>query len=95
MTTDTTSEKKAPIPKRLMIDCLFDFIRKEEEVNSVLSGYFCSLVLNLQQHDKAEFAKYAFNPKNEVVQSMVRHIYNRSISDTLYKMLLVDSVGFE
>lgn len=76
--------------KKHIIDILFDFIRVEDELNPVLCGYFCKLITNLLNSNRKQFCLYVFNPQNQIIQSMINHIYNRSIADLLVKILNQD-----
>ena len=86
----TVDEVKVPKPKRSMMDHLFDFIRVEEELNPVLCGYFSKFLGTLMFHSRKQFQTYIYNPKNQVIEYMTKHIYNRSIADCLVKILLQD-----
>ena len=90
-TLPSTAEAiKVPKPKISMMDHLFDFIRVEEELNPVLCGYFCKFLGTLMFHSRKQFQTYIYNPKNQVIEYMTKHIYNRSIADCLVKILLQD-----
>jgi len=73
--------------KKHIIDIFFDFIRTEEELNPVLCGYFCKIVGSMLTSFRKKFNRYAFNSENKIIESMIRHSYNRSIADLLIKIL--------
>jgi hypothetical protein len=76
-----------PALKKHIIDILFDFLRKDEELNPVLCGYFTKFLYSLMGHNRKGFFTYVFNPDNKVVEYLIKHIYNRSISELLIKIL--------
>lgn len=79
-----------PALKKHIIDILFDFVRTEEELNPVLCGYFCKFLYTLMNHNRKGFFAYIYNPESQVVDYMIKHIYNRSISESLIKILSED-----
>lgn len=93
-TTNVESEAD-PVPKKHIIDILFDFVRTDEELNPVLCGYFTKFLYALMNHSRSSFFKYVFNPENEVVEYLIKHIYNRSIADCLIKILPEDTESSE
>ena len=89
--TATNAEYEAdPALKKHIIDILFDFVRTDEELNPVLWGYFTKFINSLLNHNRRGFFSYVFNPENKVVDYFIKHIYNRSISEWLIKILLED-----
>ena len=84
-----------PVPKKHIIDILFDFVRADEELNPVLCGYFTKFLYALMNHSRSSFFKYVFNPDNKVVEYLIKHIYNRSIADCLIKILPEDTESSE
>lgn len=78
------------LPSKHIIDILFDFLRTDEEWNPVLCGYFVKLLSSMQNQHRKEFNLFIYNPKNEVISSFVKHIYNKSLSDFLIKILNQD-----
>lgn len=44
----------------------------------------------MQNQHRKEFNLFIYNPKNEVISSIVKHIYNKSLSDFLIKILNQD-----
>jgi hypothetical protein len=47
----------------LLLDRLFKFIEQEEELNPVLSGYFCKLVSLLISRKQKFLIPYIFSPE--------------------------------
>lgn len=86
----TAASTVSPLPKEHIIDLLFDFLRQEEELNPLLCGYFCKMLVGMMSSNKKPFCLYVFNPRNEVISSMIKHVYNRSVADTLVKILSID-----
>lgn len=78
------------LPSKHIVDILFDFLRTDEEWNPVLCGYFVKLLSSMQNQHRKEFNLFIYNPKNEVISSIVKHIYNKSLSDFLIKILNQD-----
>lgn len=78
------------LPSKHIIDILFDFLRTDEEWNPVLCGYFVKLLSSMQNQHRKEFNLFIYNPKNEIISSFVKHIYNKSLSDFLIKILNQD-----
>lgn len=76
-----------PALKKHIIDILFDFVRKDDELNPVLCGYFSKFLYSLMGHNRKGFFTYVFNPENRVIEYLIKHIYNRSISELLIKIL--------
>mmetsp|Transcript_25780 Transcript_25780/g.29693 ORF Transcript_25780/g.29693 Transcript_25780/m.29693 type:complete len:272 (-) Transcript_25780:1171-1986(-) len=74
-------------PNKHIIDVLFDFVRTDEELNSVLCGYFTKFLNSLMNRNRKGFFAYVHDPKNRVIESLIKHAYNRSISDVLIKVL--------
>ena len=71
------------------LDRLFKFIRTEgdEQLNPVLSGYFCKLVSLLISRKQKSLVPYIFAPNSDIIENMVRHVYQKSISEVLNKLL--------
>lgn len=78
------------LPSKHIIDILFDFLWTDEEWNPVLCGYFVKLLSSMQNQHRKEFNLFIYNPKNEIISSFVKHIYNKSLSDFLIKILNQD-----
>lgn len=85
--SDKNDNEFDPDAGKHIIDILFDFLRVETELNPVLCGYFCKFTNTLMNHNRKGFFSYVFDPENKVVEYLIKHIYNRSIADTLVKIL--------
>lgn len=85
VTTQAETLEEPPV-NRQVIDILFDFLRTDEEWNSVLCGYFVKLLSALLSSWKTQFNLFVMNPENKVVSSMIKHIYNWSLADFLVKL---------
>lgn len=46
----------------------------------------------MQNQHRKSFNLYIYNPKNEVISSLIRHIYNKSLSEFLSKLLNQDVI---
>jgi hypothetical protein len=75
--------------KYVLLDRLFKFIRTpgKEQLNPVLSGYFCKLVSLLISRKQKSLVPYIFAPNSDIIENMVRHVYQKSISEVLNKLL--------
>jgi len=82
-----TVDIKPSVPKKHVIEYLFDFLHSEEELNPVLCGYFCKLLGNMMTSHRKAMSFYVFNPNNKVIENMVKHIYNKSVADILTRFL--------
>jgi hypothetical protein len=58
-----TEEKEDEVEenKYQLLDRLFSFLRQEEELNPVLSGYFCKLVSLLISRKQKQLIPYIFS----------------------------------
>ena len=73
---------------------LFSFLNTEEELNSVLAGYFQKLMFVLINstsskgclNHQSELYHYVYRSP-ELFVAMTRHLYSKSISDVLVKLL--------
>ena len=80
--------------KYLLLERLFKFIQTEgdEELNPVLSGYFCKLVSLLISRKQKQLFPFIFSKESTVIEDLLKHIYQKSISEILNKLLtLVDT----
>ena len=83
--------------KHVLLDRLFKFIRTEgdEQLNPVLSGYFCKLVSLLISRKQKSLVPYIFAPGSDVIEQMLKHVYQKSISEVLNKLLTQIDSDFE
>lgn len=81
----------------MLLDRLFKFIRTEgdEQLNPVLSGYFCKLVSLLISRKQKSLVPYIFAPGSDVIEQMLKHVYQKSISEVLNKLLTQIDSDFE
>jgi hypothetical protein len=86
-TTQVEDSEVDPVSKRHIMDILFDFIRTDEELIPILCGYFSKFLLSLMNHNRSGFFSYVLNPDNQVMEYMIKHVYNRSLAETLTKIL--------
>ncbi len=71
------------------MDHIFTFITEassSEELNSVLTGYFSKLISSLINYKRKDFLQYFFHKEN-LLESLLKHIYDKSISDLVVKIL--------
>lgn len=71
----------------LLLDRLFKFIEPEEELNAVLSGYFCKLVSLLISRKQKFLIPYIFSTDREIIHNLVKHMGQKSISEILNKLM--------
>lgn len=71
-----------------LFEKLLSFIDTDEEINPVLSGYFCKLFQVLVGNKPREVLNYIYNHP-EVLENLVKHIYQKSISEVLIRVLNV------
>lgn len=88
LATLVTEEKEDEYDNQyLLLDKLFKFLESDEELNSVLSGYFCKLVSILISRKQKMLLPYIFDPNRKVIQNLVKHTGQKSISEVLNKLL--------
>ena len=76
-----------------MLDLVFDFVvhaPENEELNPLLAGYFSKLVLCLLNYKKTELISYMFE-KPKLLETLIDHVYDRSISEVIIKISTVSS----
>ena len=74
--------------KYLLLDRLFKFIKtKETPINPVLSGYFAKLVTLLINRKQKNLIPYVFSHNSEIIDNLLYHVYQKSISELLNKFL--------
>lgn len=77
-----------------MFEKLLSFLDTTEELNPVLSGYFCKLFQVLVSNKTREVFTYIYN-NPQTLDLFVHHIYQKSISDVLIRLLNVSDSVFE
>jgi SIT4 phosphatase-associated protein len=85
--TQKDSKQKKP-NKFELFEKLLSFLDTEDELNPVLCGYFCKLFQVLVGNKAKEVFNYIYNHP-ECLDLLVRHVYNKSISDVLIRLLNV------
>lgn len=73
--------------KYLLLDRLFKFLRVKEDLNPVLSGYFSKLVSLLISRKQKLLIPYIFAPESDIIDLMVTHVGQKSISEVLNKLM--------
>jgi len=74
--------------KYVLLDRLFKFVRTKEELNPVLSGYFSKLVSLLISRKQKLLIPYIYSPDRDIIECMLDHVYQKSISEVLNKLLV-------
>lgn len=70
-----------------LLDRLFMFLDTDEELNPVLSGYFCKLVSLLISRKQKQLIPYIFDPNSNIIDNLVKHVGQKSISEILNKLI--------
>jgi hypothetical protein len=91
-TTQTTlntehEDKDDEDNKYMLLDRLFLFLKQEGDLNPVLSGYFCKLVSLLISRKQKQLIPYIFAEKSDIIDNLVRHVGQKSISEILNKLM--------
>ena len=73
--------------KYVLLERLFKFIQTEEELNPVLSGYFCKLVSLLISRKQKQLFPFIYGPESTVIEDLLKHVYQKSISEIINKLL--------
>lgn len=76
--------------KYALLDRLFAFVDvgADQELNSVLSSYFCKLVTILIRRNPRELTQYIFRPNSTIIDNLLKHSYQKAISDLLLWVLV-------
>ena len=69
-----------------LFERLLSFIDTPDEINAVLCGYFCKVFAQLLTNKAKEVYSYVYS-HTEVLDNLVRHSYQKSISEILIKLL--------
>lgn len=97
-TTEADEEEEEPVNKYHLLDRLFKFIRTEgdiSELNPVLSGYFCKLVSLLISRKQKQLVPYVFDKDSDVIDCLLKHVEQKSISEILNKLLTQIDTDYE
>ena len=88
-------EAQKPTNPYELFERLLSFLdSEEEELNPVLCGYFCKLFKVLIENKAREVYNYMYNNPN-TIDSFVKHLYSKSISDVLIRLLNVSENVFD
>ena len=80
----------------MLLNRLFKFVRTEEKpLNNVLAGYFCKLTTLLLNRKQKQLIPYIFGPESDVLDCLLFHIYQKSVSELLEKLMNVVETNFE
>jgi len=92
-------EDAEPANKFHLLDRLFKFIREgtetDSELNPVLSGYFCKLVSLLISRKQKQLVPYVFEKESDVIDCLLKHVEQKSISEILNKLLTQIDTDYE
>jgi len=95
---ETTVKKEEEANRYMLLDKLFLFIRSKEDddLNPVLSGYFSKILRILITKRQKQLVPYLFDTFSDIIDCLLRHSYQKSISEVLYKILTeVESSDYE
>ena len=73
----------------VLLERLFKFLESDEDLNPVLSGYFCKLVTLLINRKQKQVIPYVFSEGSTIIDRLLHHVYQKSISELLNKLLTV------
>ena len=95
---ETTVKKEEEANRYMLLDKLFLFIRskQDDDLNPVLSGYFSKILRILITKRQKQLVPYLFDTFSDIIDCLLRHSYQKSISEVLYKILTeVESSDYE
>jgi hypothetical protein len=80
----------------MLLDYLFKFVEsKKTPLNPVLSGYFSKLVIMLLNRKQKQIVPYIFGSNCKVIERLLFHVYQKSISEVLQKILNVSEQSYD
>jgi hypothetical protein len=88
-------ESKEESGKYMLLNRLFRFVRQKDPLNAVLSGYFSKLVTLLINRKQKLLIPFVFDPSSDVIDCLLYHVYQKSISELLNKLLTIQENDFE
>jgi hypothetical protein len=91
LTTEVAEEES----KYVLLDRLFLFLEQNAELNPVLSGYFCKLVSLLISRKQKQLVPYIFSAESKIMENLVKHVQQKSISEILNKLVTQIDSDFE
>jgi hypothetical protein len=97
LASEAAEEDEDADNKYVLLDRLFKFIAasEDEELNPVLSGYFCKLVSLLISRKQKQLVPYIFRPESSIIDHLVNHVGQKSVSEILNKLLTQIDSDFE
>jgi len=81
-TSPTTATQPAPASKYFLFEQLLSFLDTDEQVNSVLAGYFAKVFAVLLSGKAQDVYRYVYSHPR-VLERMVRHLDQKSVSELL------------
>jgi hypothetical protein len=79
-----------------LLDRLFKFVlTRDKPLNAVLAGYFAKLVTLLINRKQKQLIPYVFAPNSEVIDSLLYHVYQKSIAELLNKFVGIIDHDFD
>lgn len=63
-------------------------------MNAVLSGYFANLLNTLLMRRQKLLIPYLFSERPEVIDNLLFHFYQKSISESVKKLMLITSTDY-
>lgn len=95
--TAANTEKPNEEPDRYMLlKHLFRFVETQEyPVNPVLAGYFAKLLVLLLNRKQKQIVPFLFSNECTLIDKLMFHIYQKSVSDVLQKILNVSDQNYE
>jgi len=80
----------------MLLDRLFKFVEtKETPLNPVLAGYFAKLLTLLMNRKQRQMIPYIFDDECPVLDHLLFHVYQKSVSEVLHKFLNVIDTNFD
>lgn len=86
--------EKAKIPRYALLEKLLSLLSTSDEINPVLAGYFSKVFNAILERHTNEVLAYLFHYK-EHVGNILRHSYNKSISEVLNKLAVPEDRSAE
>ena len=84
-------EEKYPKNRIELLDYLLSFLETENELNYVLTGYFCKFLSALLSYKPNNLIVYLFIERSDILEKFVFHSYRKSLSNFLSKLLLYEN----
>eukprot|EP00347_Sterkiella_histriomuscorum_P022039 403331901 len=89
-------EEEETSGKFQLLDRLFKFIRQNDTpLNPVLAGYFAKLVTILINRKQKLLIPYVFSGESDVIDRLLFHVYQKSVSEILNKFLNIQDHEYE